>query len=125
MKYEQANLTIVASKLTAVGLVAGAAGIMVQLLTGIAEYPNIPGHRQSASGGPPGVTAVMAVGTGRRCGPGDPYSRRSVCHTRHGESPDRTGGGRLVYQCVGPDAGLITSVVAGMVATAQDYQTRP
>ena len=34
-------------------------------------------------------------------------------------------GGRLVYQCVGPDAGLITSVVAGMVATAQDYQTRP
>ena len=68
MNYEQANLTIVASKLTAVGLVAGAAGIMVQILTGIAEYPIIPGHRQSASGGPPGVTAVMAVGTGRRCG---------------------------------------------------------
>ena len=42
MKYEQANLTIVASKLTAVGLVAGAAGIVIQILTGVDEYPMIP-----------------------------------------------------------------------------------
>ena len=32
----------VASKLTAVGLVAGAAGIVIQILTGVAEYPMIP-----------------------------------------------------------------------------------
>ncbi len=32
----------VASGLTAVGLVAGAAGLVIQILTGVAEYPMIP-----------------------------------------------------------------------------------
>jgi hypothetical protein len=31
-----------ASKLTAVGLVAGAVGIVIQILTGVDEYPVIP-----------------------------------------------------------------------------------
>jgi hypothetical protein len=64
-----------------------------------------PGRRHPASGGPLGVSATMAVGTDRRCVPGDPHSRRSVRHTKHGESPVRTGRGRPVHQHVSPDVG--------------------
>ncbi len=79
-----------------------------------------PGRRHPASGVPPGVSATMAVGTDRRCVPGDPHSRRSVRHTKHGESPVRTGE-------IGPFIGtsaqilrLITTVVTGIVATVQN-----
>jgi len=38
---EQSPLSV-ASKLTAVSLVAGTAGIVIQILTGVEEYPMIP-----------------------------------------------------------------------------------
>jgi hypothetical protein len=38
---KQTSLSV-ASKLTAVGLVAGTIGIVIQILTGVDEYPMIP-----------------------------------------------------------------------------------
>ena len=55
----------VASKPTTVKLIAGAAGIVVQILSGVAKYPKSPEHRHPVSGGPPGFPAAMPVHTSR------------------------------------------------------------
>lgn len=47
-----------ASEPSAVRLIAGAAGIVGQILSGVAKYSKSPGRRHPVSGGPPGFPAV-------------------------------------------------------------------
>jgi len=54
-----------ASEPTTVRLIAGAARIVGQILSGVAKYPKSPGRRHPVSDGPPGFPAAVSVHTSR------------------------------------------------------------
>lgn len=119
---KQAPLSV-ASKLTAVGLVAGAAGIVIQILTGVAEYPMIP----------PGAVILLAAALlvsllPWRWAPVVGVALAILILVGAFVTPG-TGNRLSEPEEIGPFIGtsvqmlgLLTAVVAGIVATVQNYR---